>query len=67
MKFLGVKGCLFDYRACRLKKKAGHEANKIKLFGLNQENSEYRLSHTLFSIFTFLGHFAKVLDKVTSR
>ena len=25
-------------RACRLKKKAQHEANKIKLFGLNQEH-----------------------------
>ncbi|XP_065071253.1 uncharacterized protein LOC135695951 [Rhopilema esculentum] len=25
-------------RACRLKKKAGHEANKIKFSGLNQEN-----------------------------
>jgi hypothetical protein len=27
-------------RACRLKKKAQHEANKIKLFGLNEEHSE---------------------------
>ena len=26
-------------RACRLKKKAQHEANKIKLFGLNEEHS----------------------------
>lgn len=26
-------------RACRLKKKAQHEANKIKLFGLNDEHS----------------------------
>lgn len=28
-------------RACRLKKKAQHEANKIKLFGLEQEHSKY--------------------------
>lgn len=28
-------------RACRLKKKAQHEANKIKLFGLENEHSEY--------------------------
>jgi hypothetical protein len=27
-------------RACRLKKKAQHEANKIKLFGLNQEHKK---------------------------
>lgn len=27
-------------RACRLKKKAQHEANKIKLFGLNEEHSK---------------------------
>lgn len=26
-------------RACRLKKKAQHEANKLKLYGLNQEHS----------------------------
>jgi len=29
-------------RACRLKKKAQHEANKIKLFGLNDEHSKKR-------------------------
>lgn len=28
-------------RACRLKKKAQHEANKIKLCGLQSEHSEY--------------------------
>lgn len=28
-------------RACRLKKKAQHEANKIKLFGLEHEHSEF--------------------------
>lgn len=29
-------------RACRLKKKAQHEANKIKLFGLENEHSKIR-------------------------
>lgn len=29
-------------RACRLKKKAQHEANKIKLFGLETEHSKYQ-------------------------
>lgn len=29
------------FRACRLKKKAQHEANKIKLWGLNQEYGQY--------------------------
>lgn len=28
-------------RACRLKKKAQHEANKIKLYGLEIEHSKY--------------------------
>lgn len=32
-------------RACRLKKKAQHEANKIKLNGLEIEHSEYRTIH----------------------
>lgn len=30
-------------RACRLKKKAQHEANKIKLHGLENEHSEYKV------------------------
>ena len=30
----------FASRACRLKKKAQHEANKLKLFGLEQEHRE---------------------------
>lgn len=30
-------------RACRLKKKAQHEANKIKLFGLENEHSKRSL------------------------
>lgn len=29
-------------RACRLKKKAQHEANKIKLWGLNQEYGQFQ-------------------------
>lgn len=34
-------GLIFlGFRACRLKKKAQHEANKIKLWGLNQEYGE---------------------------
>lgn len=32
-------------RACRLKKKAQHEANKIKLWGLNQEYGQYCILH----------------------
>lgn len=31
----------FASRVCRLKKKAQHEANKIKLHGLDQEHSKY--------------------------
>jgi len=31
-------------RICRLKKKAQHEANKIKLYGLEQEHRMYTLS-----------------------
>lgn len=33
----------FASRACRLKKKAQHEANKLKLFGLDQEHSKCHL------------------------
>lgn len=28
-------------RACRLKKKAQHEANKLKLYGLQQEHRKF--------------------------
>jgi hypothetical protein len=34
-------------RACRLKKKAQHEANKLKLHGLEEEHSESFLSSKL--------------------
>lgn len=30
----------FPYRACRLKKKAQHEANKVKLHGLDIEHKQ---------------------------
>lgn len=40
-------------RACRLKKKAQHEANKIKLFGLEHEHSKL----TSFSIDTLSHNF----------
>ena len=33
-----VRSC---YRACRLKKKAQHEANKIQLSGLGEEHSKF--------------------------
>lgn len=36
--------CFLLSRACRLKKKAQHEANKIKLYGLEHEHSEYSYS-----------------------
>ena len=35
--------CVFtSFRACRLKKKAQHEANKVKLYGLEQEHRNDR-------------------------
>ena len=43
-------------RACRLKKKAQHEANKIKLSGLNDEHSKFRfdrLNVLKFDLFFF--------------
>ena len=33
----------FASRACRLKKKAQHEANKLKLFGLEEEHRKYNI------------------------
>lgn len=32
-------------RACRLKKKAQHEANKIKLYGLETEHSKFTTAY----------------------
>lgn len=36
-------------RACRLKKKAQHEANKLKLYGLQREHSKF-ITITIFNI-----------------
>jgi len=38
---------IYCCRACRLKKKAQHEANKLKLYGLEQEHSKFNLSFIL--------------------
>ena len=35
---------LYVYRACRLKKKAQHEANKVKLQGLEMEQRKFFFS-----------------------
>ena len=43
-------------RACRLKKKAQHEANKIKLFGLDQEHSKSFFSTYLIFFFSTKKH-----------
>lgn len=48
-------------RACRLKKKAQHEANKIKLYGLEHEHSEF----ILFGI--MLKFFLKLEIKILNR
>jgi hypothetical protein len=42
-------------RACRLKKKAQHEANKIKLYGLEHEHS--KLIFLNFILFKFIQCF----------
>lgn len=46
-------------RACRLKKKAQHEANKIKLHGLEQEHSWVYL--TFYKTRIFLGVHTRAL------
>lgn len=38
-------------RACRLKKKAQHEANKIKLYGLEIEHSEFYVAFDFYLSF----------------
>lgn len=38
-------------RACRLKKKAQHEANKLKLYGLEQEHSMYIQISLIFQFY----------------
>lgn len=42
----------FIFRVCRLKKKAQHEANKIKLYGLQQEHSMNIFCYYLFIYFS---------------
>uniref|UniRef100_A0A4W3J890 BZIP domain-containing protein n=1 Tax=Callorhinchus milii TaxID=7868 RepID=A0A4W3J890_CALMI len=42
-------------RACRLKKKAQHEANKIKLWGLNNEHGERSLMLAVSRVQTVCG------------
>lgn len=46
-------------RACRLKKKAQHEANKIKLYGLEQEHSQ--LNSVLRFIWPHIREGAKII------
>ena len=49
-------------RACRLKKKAQHEANKIKLSGLNEEHSECRIESLHAFIHSTHSHFPPKMD-----
>lgn len=44
-------------RACRLKKKAQHEANKIKLFGLEAEHSNYFFLNKVFFLILSVASF----------
>lgn len=50
-------------RACRLKKKAQHEANKIKLFGLNEEHSK-RLFISTSRFNNNIIHFIVLLSEI---
>lgn len=43
-----------EYRTCRLRKKAQHEANKLKLQGLNEEHSQLFLIDQLTIIRTYV-------------
>jgi hypothetical protein len=49
-------------RACRLKKKAQHEANKIKLFGLNEEHSESLNNNYIYFQVYFCIHSIKMFS-----
>ena len=51
---------MFDCRACRLKKKAQHEANKIKLHGLECEHSKLFL--LLLKLFSSIKKENKILQ-----
>lgn len=49
-------------RACRLKKKAQHEANKIKLQGLEAEHSKFLVFCCNFSFFTIFFYYRTSLE-----
>lgn len=51
-------------RACRLKKKAQHEANKIKLFGLNDEHSQWIYLFRKFSSRTYFVILNRAIDRL---
>lgn len=57
-------------RACRLKKKAQHEANKIKLFGLETEHSECCndtwLYSTIYWINTLIIRYFDIAERLLS-
>ena len=42
-------------RACRLKKKAQHEANKLKLHGLDEEHSKFIFQEYWYNWFHIKG------------
>lgn len=49
VKTVKIKSLLI-IRACRLKKKAQHEANKVKLYGLEQEHRNESLASRLLCL-----------------
>ena len=55
-------------RACRLKKKAQHEANKIKLSGLEDEHSKHHKFASLPTLLTlsFTDELMRSLDQIKS-
>ena len=55
-------------RACRLKKKAQHEANKIKLSGLEDEHSKHQKFSSLptLSTLSFTDELMRSLDQIKS-
>ena len=56
-------------RACRLKKKAQHEANKIKLSGLEDEHSKHQKFSYLpifYQFLSFTDELMRSLDQIKS-
>lgn len=51
-------------RACRLKKKAQHEANKIKLQGLEAEHSKFFVFLLLFNFLTIFSITERLLSGI---